>query len=128
MAQEEEELTSSLGLRGDEDPDLTGVEQKQVGGLAWRVYQTYWVAVGGVLAASILMSLLLMQGLDRQLSFSVLYTYSVDSQQKSRCNNVPSLKHSKVGATSVTVSSYVYFVIQCLRMFLTGGCHTGSQS
>uniref|UniRef100_A0A4W6DUI8 ATP-binding cassette, sub-family C (CFTR/MRP), member 10 n=1 Tax=Lates calcarifer TaxID=8187 RepID=A0A4W6DUI8_LATCA len=39
-------------------PDLC---QKQVGGLAWRVYQTYWVAVGGVLASSILMSLLLMQ-------------------------------------------------------------------
>uniref|UniRef100_A0A7N8YRJ2 ATP-binding cassette, sub-family C (CFTR/MRP), member 10 n=1 Tax=Mastacembelus armatus TaxID=205130 RepID=A0A7N8YRJ2_9TELE len=36
-------------------------EQKQVGGLAWTVYQTYWVAVGGVLATSVLMSLLLMQ-------------------------------------------------------------------
>lgn len=80
MAQDEEILTSSLDLCGDGDPDLTGAEQKQVGGLAWRVYQTYWVAVGGVLAASILMSLLLMQGLDQQLSFSALYMYSVDNQ------------------------------------------------
>uniref|UniRef100_A0A3Q1JDU2 Uncharacterized protein n=1 Tax=Anabas testudineus TaxID=64144 RepID=A0A3Q1JDU2_ANATE len=61
VTQDEEELTSPLDLCGDEDSDLTGAEQKQVGGLAWRVYQTYWVAVGGVLAASILMSLLLMQ-------------------------------------------------------------------
>ncbi|CAJ1054159.1 hypothetical protein L3Q82_020045%2C partial [Xyrichtys novacula] len=45
----------------DEDPDLSGAEQKQTGGLAWRVYRTYWAAVGGVLATSILMSLLLMQ-------------------------------------------------------------------
>ncbi|XP_037327748.2 ATP-binding cassette sub-family C member 10 [Pungitius pungitius] len=42
-------------------PDPPGAEQKQVGGLAWRVYRTYWVAVGGALSASILMSLLLMQ-------------------------------------------------------------------
>uniref|UniRef100_A0A3Q3X7J8 Uncharacterized protein n=1 Tax=Mola mola TaxID=94237 RepID=A0A3Q3X7J8_MOLML len=45
----------------DDDSDLLGAEQKQAGGLAWRVYQTYWTAVGGLLAASILMSLLLMQ-------------------------------------------------------------------
>ncbi|KAM9770720.1 ATP-binding cassette sub-family C member 10 [Menidia menidia] len=45
----------------DDDPHSLEGEQKQVGGLAWRVYQTYWRAVGGVLAASILLSLLLMQ-------------------------------------------------------------------
>uniref|UniRef100_A0A8C4HT30 ATP-binding cassette, sub-family C (CFTR/MRP), member 10 n=1 Tax=Dicentrarchus labrax TaxID=13489 RepID=A0A8C4HT30_DICLA len=61
VEQEEEESGSSPDLCADDDPDLSGAEQKQVGGLAWRVYQTYWVAVGGVLAASILMSLLLMQ-------------------------------------------------------------------
>ncbi|XP_029284201.1 LOW QUALITY PROTEIN: multidrug resistance-associated protein 7 [Cottoperca gobio] len=61
VEQEEEQPGSSPDLRLDHDPDLSGVEQKQVGGLAWRVYQTYWVAVGGALAASILMSLLLMQ-------------------------------------------------------------------
>ncbi len=54
----------------EDDPDLLGAEQKQVGGLAWSVYQTYWVAVGGVLAASILMSLFLMQGLDGPLCSS----------------------------------------------------------
>ncbi|XP_074543333.1 ATP-binding cassette sub-family C member 10 [Halichoeres trimaculatus] len=61
VEQEEEEQSSSPDLCLDDDPDLSGAEQKQVGGLAWRVYRTYWVAVGGVLASSILMSLLLMQ-------------------------------------------------------------------
>uniref|UniRef100_A0A671TU15 ATP-binding cassette, sub-family C (CFTR/MRP), member 10 n=1 Tax=Sparus aurata TaxID=8175 RepID=A0A671TU15_SPAAU len=51
----------------DDDPDQLGAEQKQAGGLSWRVYRTYWAAVGGVLAASILMSLLLMQA-SRNLS------------------------------------------------------------
>lgn len=83
VTQDEEELTSPLDLCGDEDSDLTGAEQKQVGGLAWRVYQTYWVAVGGVLAASILMSLLLMQGLDRLLSFSAWSVYSGTQQMLS---------------------------------------------
>ncbi|KAM6940945.1 LOW QUALITY PROTEIN: ATP-binding cassette sub-family C member 10 [Lycodopsis pacificus] len=59
--EEEEEPGSSPDLCVADDPDLLGAEQKQVGGLAWRVYRTYWVAVGGGLAASILMSLLLMQ-------------------------------------------------------------------
>uniref|UniRef100_A0A672ZF74 ATP-binding cassette, sub-family C (CFTR/MRP), member 10 n=1 Tax=Sphaeramia orbicularis TaxID=375764 RepID=A0A672ZF74_9TELE len=45
----------------NEDGGPSGAEQKQVGGLAWKVYQTYWVSVGRVLAPSILMSLLLMQ-------------------------------------------------------------------
>ncbi|XP_059187951.1 ATP-binding cassette sub-family C member 10 [Centropristis striata] len=59
--QEDEAPGSPPDLCVDDDPDLSGAEQKQVGGLAWRVYQTYWAAVGGGLAASILMSLLLMQ-------------------------------------------------------------------
>lgn len=46
----------------DDEPELLGAEQKQAGSLDWRVCQTYWLSVGGVLASSILMSLLLMQG------------------------------------------------------------------
>ncbi|XP_054459670.1 ATP-binding cassette sub-family C member 10 [Anoplopoma fimbria] len=61
VEQEEEEPGSSSDLCVDKDPDLSGAEQKQVGGLAWRVYRTYWVAVGGALTSAILMSLLLMQ-------------------------------------------------------------------
>ncbi|XP_008282467.1 multidrug resistance-associated protein 7 [Stegastes partitus] len=61
MEQDEEESGSPPDLRVDDDPDLLSSEQKQVGGLAWGVYRTYWLAVGGVLASSILMSLLLMQ-------------------------------------------------------------------
>ncbi|XP_034544576.1 multidrug resistance-associated protein 7 [Notolabrus celidotus] len=61
LEQEEEEQSSSPDLCLDGDPDLLSAEQKQVGGLAWTVYGTYWTAVGGVLAASVLMSLLLMQ-------------------------------------------------------------------
>uniref|UniRef100_UPI0037E7DE69 ATP-binding cassette sub-family C member 10 isoform X2 n=2 Tax=Semicossyphus pulcher TaxID=241346 RepID=UPI0037E7DE69 len=61
VEQEEEGPGSSPDLCVDDDPDPSGAEQKQAGGLAWRVYRTYWAAVGGVLAASILMSLLLMQ-------------------------------------------------------------------
>uniref|UniRef100_A0A3B4XU10 ATP-binding cassette, sub-family C (CFTR/MRP), member 10 n=1 Tax=Seriola lalandi dorsalis TaxID=1841481 RepID=A0A3B4XU10_SERLL len=56
-----DEAASPPDLCVDDDPDLLAAEQKQAGGLAWRVYQTYWVAVGGVLASSILVSLLLMQ-------------------------------------------------------------------
>ncbi|XP_071395438.1 ATP-binding cassette sub-family C member 10 [Centroberyx affinis] len=59
--EQEEEPGSSSELCAEEDPDLSGAEQKQAGGLAWRVYHTYWVAVGRALAVSILMSLLLMQ-------------------------------------------------------------------
>lgn len=50
-------------LSAEDDVGPSVVEQKQSGGLAWSVYRTYWFAVGGVLAASIMMSLLLMQGL-----------------------------------------------------------------
>uniref|UniRef100_A0A665UDL7 ATP-binding cassette sub-family C member 10 n=1 Tax=Echeneis naucrates TaxID=173247 RepID=A0A665UDL7_ECHNA len=59
--QDEDALGFPPDLCVDDDADPLGAEQKQVGGLAWRVYQTYWVAVGGVLASSVLMSLLLMQ-------------------------------------------------------------------
>ncbi|XP_070712711.1 ATP-binding cassette sub-family C member 10 [Pempheris klunzingeri] len=61
VEQEEDERGSPPDLCVDNDPDLSGAEQKQVGGLAWRVYQTYWGAVGRMLAASIVTSLLLMQ-------------------------------------------------------------------
>ncbi|XP_022623376.1 multidrug resistance-associated protein 7 isoform X2 [Seriola dumerili] len=61
VEQDEDEAGSPPDLCVDDDPDLLAAEQKQAGGLAWRVYQTYWVAVGGVLASSILVSLLLMQ-------------------------------------------------------------------
>uniref|UniRef100_A0A8C5GM19 ATP-binding cassette, sub-family C (CFTR/MRP), member 10 n=1 Tax=Gouania willdenowi TaxID=441366 RepID=A0A8C5GM19_GOUWI len=57
--EQEEHPQPDLSL--NDDPEQSGAEQKQVGGLAWRVYQTYWTAVGGFLAASILISLLLMQ-------------------------------------------------------------------
>lgn len=38
-----------------------GEEQKQMGKLSWAVYRSYWRAVGGCLAVSVLLSLFLMQ-------------------------------------------------------------------
>uniref|UniRef100_A0A7N8X5W2 ATP-binding cassette, sub-family C (CFTR/MRP), member 10 n=1 Tax=Mastacembelus armatus TaxID=205130 RepID=A0A7N8X5W2_9TELE len=73
VEQHEEQVGSPPGLCVDDDPGLSAEEQKQVGGLAWTVYQTYWVAVGGVLATSVLMSLLLMQGSDQQQFFCTHY-------------------------------------------------------
>lgn len=65
VEEEEEEVEeSSADLRVNDDAEQLGAEQKQAGGLAWTVYKTYWAAVGGVLAFSIFMSLLLMQGWD----------------------------------------------------------------
>ncbi|XP_053191606.1 ATP-binding cassette sub-family C member 10 isoform X2 [Scomber japonicus] len=61
VEQEEEESGSPADLCADDDADLSGAEQKQAGGLAWKVYRIYWLSVGGVLTASILISLLLMQ-------------------------------------------------------------------
>ncbi|KAM9818916.1 ATP-binding cassette sub-family C member 10 [Syngnathus typhle] len=59
---EEEDETSLRELCPDDDEgDRSDSEKKQAGGLSWEVYHAYWVAVGGVLAASILMSLLAMQ-------------------------------------------------------------------
>ncbi|RVE76679.1 hypothetical protein OJAV_G00011380 [Oryzias javanicus] len=57
---EDDELGPPPDLRVDDDCDLNA-EKKQVGGLAWTVYQTYWTSMGGMLASSILLSLLLMQ-------------------------------------------------------------------
>uniref|UniRef100_A0A8C7QFD4 ATP-binding cassette, sub-family C (CFTR/MRP), member 10 n=1 Tax=Oncorhynchus mykiss TaxID=8022 RepID=A0A8C7QFD4_ONCMY len=48
-------------LFAEVESSLSGEEQKAVGGLAWKVYHAYWRAVGGALAVSILLSLLLMQ-------------------------------------------------------------------
>uniref|UniRef100_A0AAQ4NTH2 ATP-binding cassette, sub-family C (CFTR/MRP), member 10 n=1 Tax=Gasterosteus aculeatus aculeatus TaxID=481459 RepID=A0AAQ4NTH2_GASAC len=62
VEQREGEPAPPPGVRAAHDPDPSGAEPKQVGELAWRVYRTYWVAVGAALTASILMSLLLMQG------------------------------------------------------------------
>uniref|UniRef100_A0A667ZNK8 ATP-binding cassette, sub-family C (CFTR/MRP), member 10 n=1 Tax=Myripristis murdjan TaxID=586833 RepID=A0A667ZNK8_9TELE len=58
---EAEEPGSSNELCAEEGPDQSGQEQKQVGGLSWTVYRTYWASVGGALAASVLTALLLMQ-------------------------------------------------------------------
>ncbi|CAN9510715.1 unnamed protein product [Ophioblennius macclurei] len=60
--QDEQEPGSSPDLcLAEGNPDGPAAEQKQAGGLAWSVYQTYWCAVGGILASSILLALLLMQ-------------------------------------------------------------------
>ncbi|KAM9792208.1 ATP-binding cassette sub-family C member 10 [Neosynchiropus ocellatus] len=58
---EDEERSSSSQLPADDDADPAGEEQKQEGGLAWKVYRTYWASVGGVMASSVLVALLLMQ-------------------------------------------------------------------
>ncbi|XP_030627919.1 multidrug resistance-associated protein 7 [Chanos chanos] len=58
-ADNEERLASELG---EEDKSTAmGEEQKQVGSIAWTVYSSYWRAIGGVLAFSILLALFLMQ-------------------------------------------------------------------
>ncbi|KAK3562319.1 hypothetical protein QTP86_033307 [Hemibagrus guttatus] len=59
-ADQEEELTSEPV--SEEGLHTIGEEQKQTGGLAWTVYKSYWKAVGGCMAVSVLLSLLLMQG------------------------------------------------------------------
>ncbi|XP_063055081.1 ATP-binding cassette sub-family C member 10 [Engraulis encrasicolus] len=56
---EEQDTANEIAL--EEEPDDSGEEQKKVGGLDWSVYRAYWKAVGGVMATSILLSLLLMQ-------------------------------------------------------------------
>uniref|UniRef100_A0AAY4DHX2 ATP-binding cassette sub-family C member 10 n=1 Tax=Denticeps clupeoides TaxID=299321 RepID=A0AAY4DHX2_9TELE len=45
----------------DQEPVILGEERKQSGGLAWTIYRSYWHAVGGTLAFSVLFSLFLMQ-------------------------------------------------------------------
>uniref|UniRef100_A0AAY5KK77 ATP-binding cassette sub-family B member 6 n=1 Tax=Esox lucius TaxID=8010 RepID=A0AAY5KK77_ESOLU len=59
---QEENLSLPNELRVEEECSLLGEEQKAVGGLSWKVYHAYWRAVGGALAGSVLLALLLMQG------------------------------------------------------------------
>ncbi|XP_053368772.1 ATP-binding cassette sub-family C member 10 [Clarias gariepinus] len=59
--EEEEELTTTEPVL-EEELRTIGEEQKQMGSLAWTVYKSYWKAVGGCMAVSVLLSLLLMQG------------------------------------------------------------------
>ncbi|XP_077379727.1 ATP-binding cassette sub-family C member 10 isoform X2 [Festucalex cinctus] len=66
--EEEEEQISPRQIRLDDDDDddvgdgqRLGSEKKEAGFLSWDVYRAYWAAMGGVLATSILMSLLAMQ-------------------------------------------------------------------
>ncbi|XP_062869541.1 ATP-binding cassette sub-family C member 10 [Trichomycterus rosablanca] len=61
-ANEEEEEEQTNVLISNEVLTSMTEEQKQMGGLAWTVYQSYWRAVGGCMAASVLFSLFLMQG------------------------------------------------------------------
>ncbi|KAL1005984.1 hypothetical protein UPYG_G00066440 [Umbra pygmaea] len=61
VIEQEERQGPSNQLRVEEECSLLGEEQKVVGGLAWKVYHAYWRSVGGALAASILLALLLMQ-------------------------------------------------------------------
>uniref|UniRef100_A0A8C6NTH4 ATP-binding cassette, sub-family C (CFTR/MRP), member 10 n=1 Tax=Nothobranchius furzeri TaxID=105023 RepID=A0A8C6NTH4_NOTFU len=56
LCEEEEELDPLPVLNVGSDPDMLSEEQKQAGQLAWKVYRTYWSAVGGVIAASIVLS------------------------------------------------------------------------
>lgn len=82
--QSEDELAPLPDVCVNDDPDLLGAEQKRVGGLAWGVYRTYWFAMGGILAAAILMSLLLMQGLEDQkrLAALTLNAYLLENNQE----------------------------------------------
>ncbi|XP_078129766.1 ATP-binding cassette sub-family C member 10 isoform X1 [Sander vitreus] len=106
VEQEEEEPGLSPDLCVDDDPILSGAEQKQMGGLAWKVYQTYWVAVGGVLAASILMSLLLMQASKNVSDWWLSHWIS-------------ELKNN--GSTTTNVSSSAAFSSPHLLLFSPGG-------
>ncbi|KAJ3614567.1 hypothetical protein NHX12_018139 [Muraenolepis orangiensis] len=47
--------------KNDRNGKEKGRERKEAGGLAWAVYRAYWRAVGGALATTVLLSLLLMQ-------------------------------------------------------------------
>uniref|UniRef100_A0AAV2LJ37 ATP-binding cassette sub-family C member 10 n=1 Tax=Knipowitschia caucasica TaxID=637954 RepID=A0AAV2LJ37_KNICA len=58
---EPEEEGSMSPLSDPRDSELSGAEQKAVGGLAWSVCRSYWRSVGAALASSVLLSLLLMQ-------------------------------------------------------------------
>lgn len=60
-ANQDEELTDEPVL--EKGLTTIGEEQKQKGGLAFTVYRSYWRAVGGCMAMSVLLSLFLMQGI-----------------------------------------------------------------
>lgn len=47
-----------------------GEEQKQMGQLSLAVYRSYWRAVGGFMAVSVLLSLLLMQGTNSYINIT----------------------------------------------------------
>uniref|UniRef100_A0A3P8Q616 ATP-binding cassette, sub-family C (CFTR/MRP), member 10 n=1 Tax=Astatotilapia calliptera TaxID=8154 RepID=A0A3P8Q616_ASTCA len=91
VEQVEGEMSSLPELHVDNDPDLSGAEQKQVGRLAWRVYQTYWAAVGGVLASCVLVSLLLMQASKNVSDWWLSYWISELKHNGSTGNNDSSL-------------------------------------
>ncbi|XP_015256948.1 PREDICTED: multidrug resistance-associated protein 7-like [Cyprinodon variegatus] len=91
--QSEEDLGSLPDLCADDDPDVLGEEQKRVGGLAWGVYKTYWFAVGGALAASILMSLLLMQASKNVSDWWLSHWISSLKNNGSSCANDSSSTH-----------------------------------
>lgn len=59
-AEQDEEPTNETD--SEEGLRTIGEEQKQMGGLAWTVYKSYWKAVGGCMAVCVLLSLLFMQG------------------------------------------------------------------
>ncbi|KAM6939603.1 ATP-binding cassette sub-family C member 10 [Xenentodon cancila] len=111
--EQEEELGCSPDPCVDEDADLLGVEQKQTGGLAWRVYRTYWFAVGGVLATSILSSLLLMQASKNVSDWWLSYWISQLKNNGSTWTN---------GSSSAAVGS------PHLLLFSTGGLILSSPS
>ncbi|MEQ2262443.1 hypothetical protein XENORESO_012119 [Xenotaenia resolanae] len=85
--QNEDKIGSLPDLCVDDDPDPFGAEQKRVGGLAWGVYKTYWFAVGGMLAASILMSLLLMQASKNVSDWWLSHWISSLKNNSSSCTN-----------------------------------------
>ena len=50
---------------GDQKPhNLMSTEEKAVGTVALKVYRAYWVAVGSCLAITILLFVVLMQGMN----------------------------------------------------------------
>ncbi|XP_034739863.1 multidrug resistance-associated protein 7 [Etheostoma cragini] len=106
--EEEEEPALSPDLCVDDDPNLSGAEQKQMGGLAWKVYHTYWAAVGGVLAASVLMSLLLMQASKNVSDWWLTHW-------------ITELKNNGSTSTNSTISSSAAFSSPLLLLFSPGG-------
>ncbi|XP_075994564.1 ATP-binding cassette sub-family C member 10 isoform X2 [Genypterus blacodes] len=103
---EHEESGSSAEPRVGDDPNRSEEEQKQEGGLAWRVYQTYWAAVGRALAVAILTSLLLMQA-SKNISDWWLSHW------------ISELKHN--GSTGTNTSSSALFSAPHLLLFSPGG-------